>query len=331
MNIARQSVRPNKKSLFIFSVFVCIGILYAYLILSTAKLYKSDFCKFNNLEDKHRVSYIYRDEGLTKTNIKSKHDRDLVKMSSIYIDEVANPVLLVFISYKPVIWKIYKTKSTRIAGILVGGNKYSAVLGVEKNIPIIMATSDNPKGCVNINYSDSFDAIEDNIMKYTSRKIDRFVSEDVGDKIIIAENTEFAGDKIFIYSDERSIEDYDHLEKVRAGYDGIAFLLAKNIIRKADKVDIDNWVNAARTNEKKVSHVMKPGKTYVVKEKFSIPYGLQDDYSLSFIIADNSLMPDNVYALDDIFQFINIYNMKTGTCTGNGCTGKFEFSETIMH
>ena len=76
-------------------------------------------CTFGNLPKNYKIHYIYRSQGLKRTDIKLKNSNYLLKSSDIFIEYSSQPVLLVILSSSPIIWKIHKTKDTNITGVLM--------------------------------------------------------------------------------------------------------------------------------------------------------------------------------------------------------------------
>jgi hypothetical protein len=71
-----------------------------------------------------------------------------VRWTDIIVDRPEKPVVLVLSAYDPVVWRVQRTKETKVAAVIVAGHHGQLVDGIPPEVPTIISTGSSREGIV---------------------------------------------------------------------------------------------------------------------------------------------------------------------------------------
>lgn len=246
-----------------------------------------------------------------------------VRESEVVINKPGENIILVLMAYDPVLWKISKTFSTLVSGVVLSGYHEQMLYGLPKLTPVLHAIYETKSECAYF-----YDSLNSEGQKHAVMQRIAALTGSVPVEIIkSAHNGKFyVGDaesvsKLIEYSDQ----DFDtfmqtHLKQRQVTIDevapkeeGIRQLIREGKIRPAGTSDIERWTRAALQNHNNTRHRMHTGFTYVILKNMQFPRGMYGAHSKAFILSEHVSMP-----LGDIAHNA-VYMLENGVCEGLTC------------
>jgi hypothetical protein len=243
----------------------------------------------------------YSGSTMVPGNIQLAKDFCAVQQTEVVVHSPDKPVVLVLSNYTAMIWRIRRTPQTKIAAVIAGGYHAHGVIGIDKDVPLLLASHEKPGPFEYFSiHGAEPELFETNglVRSLTGREIEHFYFQSVDDIYHIG--TVAPVDAKLIYSADRKIEDYVYKPAPDApleGSAGLKKLMDDGKLRKASDADIRAWVDAASKKYNRfnptlrISHHMEPRDTFVVLGSLVLPDGLYGSNSRNFIIPQGTPMP----------------------------------------
>ncbi len=237
----------------------------------------------------------YRGKKLPRTRIDdSGHD---ATQMDVIVNVTDRPVALVLGAYEPTIWNIRRTPGTVIHSVVVGGYHNPAVLGLGKEIPVLMTSHDMKSACKDFYFkADKFDMLNPVSRQVYNKPAEKFYPVDDEGKVVI-------GDKSY---DEATL-----VSDTGAGLPSVPMVgraaldkaVEDGVLRYATQEDATAWLDAIEESEKKSptrdippvegkslrdflpAIKIEEGRTYVVLKDFTYPAKLTGANSSTFIVS----------------------------------------------
>lgn len=246
-----------------------------------------------------------------------------VRESEVVINKPGENIILVLMAYDPVLWKISKTFSTLVSGVVLSGYHEQMLYGLPKLTPVLRAIYETKSECAYF-----YDSLNSGGQEhYVMQRIAAITGSAPLEIINSAHNGKFyVGDtesvsKLIEYSDQ----DFDRfmqthlkqrqvtIDEVAPKEEGIRQLIREGKIRPAGTSDIEHWASAAVKNNNSARHRMRPGSTYVILKNIQFPRGMYGAHSKAFILSEHVSMPAGDIAHNAV------YLLENGVCEGLAC------------
>jgi hypothetical protein len=223
-----------------------------------------------------------------------------VRQAEVVVNEPDRPVLLVLSAYDPVVWNVGVTEGTQVLGVVCSGYHGQAVIGIDEDVPLALATYENNEG--GFEHFRVFTAepgllrLDDRIAALAGRGLEHLTIAPSASGIFEVGLPLGEGEEVR-YSGERSLNDYLIQDLLPAGQYGLDLLEEAGAIRKATMADIDAWIDqeSAPFQELapgiRINSHLAPGFTYVVLEAFEFPAGLFGAHSRTFLVPEGVPAP----------------------------------------
>jgi hypothetical protein len=256
--------------------------------------------------------------GTTPVDIQLDDSAHAVTQVDVVVNKPKQSVVLVLTAYDPVVWRVGRTKKTKIVGILVSGYHGQALIGVKKKTPHAISSYEE-KGPFSYFYASDASGrlleMNDTVKRLVGRDIEHLFNKPTSGVFYVGKQP--AKKKAVLYSDDLTIKDYVKPDRPLAGQPALNALVKHEKLRLATKADIAAWTEAASKKYKRfnsqfrVSTRMRVGRTYVVLKKLTLPNGLFGSHSRAFIIPDDVPFPAGP-------RCHNTFYKMDGTATGPG-------------
>lgn len=243
--------------------------------------------------------------------------------SEVVINKPGENIILVLMAYDPVLWKISKTFSTLVSGVVLAGYHEQMLYGLPKLTPVLRAIYETKSECAYF-----YDSLNSGGQEhYIMQRIAAITGSAPLEIIKSAHNGKFyVGDTESVSKlIEYSVQDFDtfmqtHLKQRQVTIDevapkeeGIGQLIREGKIRPAGTSDIEHWASAAVKNNNSARHRMRPGSTYVILKNIQFPRGMYGAHSKAFILSEHVSMPAGDIAHNAV------YLLENGVCEGLAC------------
>jgi uncharacterized protein YecT (DUF1311 family) len=278
-------------------------------------------CRLDNLPKDFTVQAVGVNEGNIDTDVQLDSSGSETKSVEVVVNTPGANVVVVLMAYSPVVWHVKRTSASNVAAVIVGGYHAQAVLGIERSVPLLIATNTGRKDCAQYFYAyeagESLMRANTVIKNLTGREIDRLWSGYKADVVHIG--TPPPRTTALTSSDDYKPEDYTSLPRFPSGQKGIDRLIELGLLRRATKQDLDAWVEKASEKYKKFNQNLAvrepsgPRGTYVVLGKMTFPTGLTGGHSVAFLIPPGIPLPDGSSGHSAV------YYLEDGTCRGAVC------------
>lgn len=238
------------------------------------------------------------------------------------IDVVVNvpdrPIVLVLTAYDPTVWRVGRTKDTKIAGVLVGGYHGQILIGLERETPRAIGTY---HGGGPFEYFYAYKAspelleMDRRVKEMVGKSIERFINKATNGTFYVGTAPEDDGE--ILYVNDEIPKKFADASKPLAGRRGVEQLIKEGKLRRATQEDIDSWVAKASEEYKRlnpdlrVEHRMRLGRTLVVLDKLTLPNGMYGAHSAAFIVPSDVPFPDGPRCHNEFY-------MMDGTKRGPG-------------
>ncbi|MHC4597507.1 MAG: hypothetical protein ACYS47_00730 [Planctomycetota bacterium] len=247
--------------------------------------------------------------GAVPVNVRLDDSGHETKQIEVVVNKPKETVLLVLTAYEPVVWRVGRTRETKIAGILVSGYHGQALIGVDKKTPHALSSYENG-GSFEYFFADGacpeLLQMDKAIHRLVGREIHRFHYRPRKGVFTIGKSP--ASEEEVLYSSDLAIQDYAIRHPKAVGQRGLNRLVAEGKLRLATQEDIEAWVDKASEKYKRfnpdlsVEASMRVGTTYVVLEKLTLPNGLYGAHSRDFIIPVGMDFPDGPRCHNSFFR-----------------------------
>lgn len=272
------------------------ALMFALLVITSVTV-ANDQNVLGELPDEFRVYAIGTYKGTLPLDIQLDDSGHTVTQVDVLVNKTDKPVVLVLTAYDPVVWRVGRTKNTKIAGVLVSGYHGQALIGIDKNTPHAISSHEE-KGDFPYFYasraSRRLSQMNGTVKQLVGREIDQFDNKPTNGVFYIGNRPNVAN---VIFSKDLKIDGYIKPDRPLAGQPALAKLVQQKKLRLATKADIAAWVTKVsekyqRFNPKiRFETHMQVGRTYVVLGKLTLPDGLYGGHSRDFIIPDEVPFP----------------------------------------
>jgi len=250
---------------------------------------------------------------------------DLSGHEATQIDVIVNsptkPVALMLGAYEPTLWNISWTEKSNIAAIMVSGIHKQEIIGLGKDVPVIISTDENLSNC-GVFYIDESQLTTLNPIsrRHFNQKIDKVYFAN-GGYVTIGDKPSFKDNLIQFFF--RKPEFYR--KNSPSGLQELKQAVENKYLRKANREDALVWVK--EVNKKLKLKDIRPvaGKesvlitspvltnAYVVLKNYRYPGGLFGSNSAVFFIPKGVPKPSGSAGHSTIYDF------DTLSCTGSFC------------
>ncbi|WP_041364073.1 hypothetical protein [Methylomonas methanica] len=270
-----------------------------------------------------KVYLVTRHSGLQDSKYQFGASGHEVRESEVVINKPGENIILVLMAYDPVLWKISKTFSTLVSGVVLAGYHEQMLYGLPKLTPVLRAIYETKSECAyfydSLNSGGQEHYIMQRIAEITGSAPLEIINSAHNGKFYVGDTESVS--KLIEYSDQ----DFDtfmqtHLKQRQVTIDevapkeeGIRQLIREGKIRPAGTSDIERWARAAVKNHNSAQHRMHLGFTYVIVKTMQFPRGMYGAHSKAFILSEHVSMP-----LGDIAHNA-VYMLENGVCEGLTC------------
>jgi uncharacterized protein YecT (DUF1311 family) len=278
-------------------------------------------CRLDDLPKDFTVQAVGVHEGNIDTDVQLDASGSETKSVEVVVNTPGANVVVVLMAYSPVVWQLKRTRESNVAAVIVGGYYAQAVVGIERSVPLLIATNTGRKDCEQYFYAykagESLMRANTVIKNLTGREIDRLWSSYKADIVHIGPPPPRTA--ALMSSDDYKPEDYTSLPRFPSGQKGLNRLIELGLLRRATKQDADAWVEKASEKYKKFNQNLAvrgpsgPRGTYVVLGKMTFPAGLYGGDSVAFLIPPGIPLPDGNSGHSAV------YYLEDGTCRGAVC------------
>jgi hypothetical protein len=246
-----------------------------------------------------------------------------VKESEVIINKPGENIILVLMAYDPVLWKIKKTFSTLVNGVVLAGYHEQMIYGLPKLTPVLRAIYETKSECPY--FYDSLKSggqkqyIEQRIQDITGSLPGEIINSPLNGKFYVgnvdsnSKLLEYSDEGIDLFIENKTKERGVTLDQVAPNEEGIRQLLREGKIRPAGTNDIENWAKVAALHNNNPRHGMIIGRTYVILSNIQFPRGMYGAHSRSFILNNNVSPPTGNIAHN------TVYWLENGVCEGVAC------------
>ena len=290
----------------------------AMILVLTANAFADDESVIGKLPEEFAVYAVGTYRGTASVNVQLDDSGHAVTQVDVVVDNPEQPVVLVLTAYDPVVWRVGRTKDTKIAGILVSGYHGQALIGVDKKTPYAISSYEE-KGSFQYFYASRASRrlleMNDAVKQLVGREIEHFFNKPTDGVFYIGDPP--ANQEAVVYSDDLKLEGYVKKDRTVVGEEALDELVQAKKLRLATTADIAAWVDKASEKYKRfnqdlrVSTRMRVGRSYVVLDKLTLPGGLFGAHSRAFIVPDDVPFPAGPSCHNTFYKM-------DGTATGPG-------------
>lgn len=281
-------------------------------------------CKLNlAINSKSNVYLVTSYSGLHSSKYQFGASGHEVKESEVIINKPGENIILVLMAYDPVLWKIKKTFSTLVNGVVLAGYHEQILYGLPKLTPVLQAVYETKTECSyfygSLEPGGQKQYIEQRIQDITGALPSEIINSPhngkfyVGDVDSNSKLMEYPDNDIDLFIENKTKERRVTLDKVAPNEEGIRQLLREGRIRPAGTNDIENWAKVATQHNNSPRHRMILGRTYVILSDIQFPRGMYGAHSRSFILNNNVSLPTGNIAHN------TVYLLENGVCEGVVC------------
>lgn len=292
--------------------------------IQVPKLQEQEACMLGiDKGTKPNVYLVTSYKGLNTSKFQFGASGHEVKESEVIVNKPGESVVLVLMAYDPVIWKVKKTFSTTVLGVVLAGYHEQIVSGLPKVTPVLEAIYEKKTACRYF-----YDSIEPGGQKYyIAQRIEKITGSQpveyitaayegkffVGDKNLTSPFMQYSNDDPDAVLKQELEEKGEKIDDVLPAEEGINQLIRQGKIRPASTTDIDDWSKISSQHRDGGRHLMHPGFTYVILTQIQFPRGMYGAHSKSFILKEDAPLPTGQIAHN------TVYLMKDGVCMGTAC------------
>jgi len=275
-------------------------LLYNHTTPEAAQAPREDPCGIAGLPADFDVVAIGVGRGSLPLDVAiDKSGRD-VAQEDVVVGDTPKPVVLVLMGEDPIVWRVGRTESARIAGVLATGASRQAVIGLPASVPVTRySREDGPNACPHFAARDKASG------EFT--RADRRVKELFGRRISTFQNKK--GSEHFAVGNVQGTVAFAENVKLKdvalgpdvmpGGLKGVAWLVERKRIRLATERERSAWlagaaaaagVPQAEFARRRHWHAFSDS-VYVVLEPFELPPGLAGAHSRTFLLPPGAPMP----------------------------------------
>lgn len=234
----------------------------------------------------------------------------------IIVNSPGKPVILILGAYEPSIWNIGWTKETNILAAVATGYHRQAVIGLPKDTPILISTSENGRLCGYI-YPDGKN--QKQIDEFSNKLFNKPTNALYlvgGGKAVLG--SFLKPDEQLFSSADVTIENLIDKKAPLAGPAGLKNALKKGFLRLATQDDRDTWIMLKTKDVYKKSPTKKhdpycagiipivPASAdnfYVILKPFHLPKGLYGGLSSHFFLPKGVPFPEGDLGHSELYDF----------------------------
>jgi hypothetical protein len=275
-------------------------LLYNHSAPEAAQAPREDPCGIAGLPADFDVVAIGVGRGSLPLDVAIDRSGRDVAQEDVVVGETPKPVVLVLMGEDPIVWRVGRTETARIAGVLATGASRQAVIGLPASVPVTRySREDGPNACPHFGARDKASG--------EFIRVDRRVKELLGRRIAAFQNKKgrehFAVGNVqgtVVYAENVKLKDVAlGPDVVPGGLKGIAWLVERKRIRLATERERSAWlagasaaagVPQAEFARRRHWHAFSDS-VYVVLEPFELPPGLAGAHSRTFLLPPGAPMP----------------------------------------
>jgi hypothetical protein len=275
-------------------------LLYNHTTPEAARAPREDPCGIAGLSGDFDVVAIGVRRGSAPLEVAIDRSGRDVAQEDVVVGDTPKPVVLVLMGDDPIVWRIGRTESARIAGVLATGASRQAVIGLPASVPVTRySPADGPNACPHFAAQDKASG------EYV--RADRRVSELFGRRISTFQNRKgrehFAVGTVqgpVVHAEDVKLADVALGPGiVPGGLKGLAWLVERKRIRLATERERSAWLAGASAAAgvpqgeyaRKLHWHAFSDSVYVVLEPFEMPPGLAGANSRVFLLPPGTPMP----------------------------------------
>jgi hypothetical protein len=232
---------------------------------------------------------------------------DDAKQVNVAVNSPDLPVALLLVADEPTVWKISRSKDTRIVGVFAWGYDRQAIAGLDAGVPLLVSSNNDRRPCgpVNVRGNDAASA-RDLAQRIYGQTADMRYSTSGGE---VALGPAIPIGSTLVSSLDVTPESFQDKSAPLAGRAGLEDALKKGLIRRANASDEDAWTRAAGKDAPKPPMFI----AYVILKPFTFPAGLYGAKAATFFVPKGVAMPTGNRGSSEVFD------LNTLTCQGLSC------------
>jgi hypothetical protein len=289
----------------------------------TAVPVKHDACTLDiDTSSNPGVYLVSSYKGLGPSQVQFGESGHEVRTNEVIVNKSGESIVLVLMAYDPVVWKIKKTYSSNVVGVVLAGYHDQVMLGLPKSTPVLEAIYEKKTACKYIYGSLSPGGQKHYVAKRIediagSRPVEYITAPHEG-KFYVGSNK--LNSALIAYTDtklatelKKQLGEGELIDTVAPKDEGLMQLMREGKIRLASTTDIDDWSAVASQHNNGGRHRMRAGRTYVILKQMQFPRGMFGAHARSFILEEDVPVPTGHIAHN------TVYLMSGGVCMGAGC------------
>lgn len=218
---------------------------------------------------------------------RSDGDKPENRLVKVTVNSPGEPVVLMLGSYEPTVWHISWTEGSSIKGVLVNSLYPQKVVGLLDEVPLMHSSPGSSGACAYYDVRAKGRGLKDEVaLQLFGRRVDHFELA-LNDEQVLLGRPWPPGGKKRLAAATVSPDDLLGPKRLPPGMDGLREAISRGWIRKADRVDVDQYLTAVGRWAGLPDHLIAQelpqaggrilgSKPYVVLSPDMIPPGLRD-------------------------------------------------------